>query len=344
MADHEQSSTSSKIRPWRYLPILIILGLAAYLLMPQITTLVHSWSVVQSLTGWAIILAAVAQVLSWLGNGFMLHAILDINHQKLSIWKGALIAVATLSISLAAGGMVGLAAMYSWIHRENRDGNTAAMAGMLPAFLNTGVLVGVSIIGTLYLLFVRVLNKAQLIEFCIVLLVLGLIAASAMIILRSAKMATRLAVWLAGHWAALRHRPFVPENTTTLVEQFFMVWRSLGKGKWLRPMLGGIINIGFDMLTLYFLFIAAGHRVSFGVLFAGYGLPLVLGKMAFIFPGGIGVIEGSMVALFNKLQIANAVSVVVILGYRLFSFWLPILLGFLAAAYLSGKLFNGKGK
>jgi len=33
-----------KIRLWRYLPILIILGLAAYLLAPQITTLENSSS------------------------------------------------------------------------------------------------------------------------------------------------------------------------------------------------------------------------------------------------------------------------------------------------------------
>ena len=31
----------------------------------------------------------------------------------------------------------------------------------------------------------------------------------------------------------------------------------------------------FDMLTLYFLFVAAGHPVSPGVLLAGYGLPLI---------------------------------------------------------------------
>ena len=107
-------------------------------------------------------------------------------------------------------------------------------------------------------------------------------------------------------------------------------------------MLGAIANIGFDMLTLFFLFVAAGHNISLGILFAGYGLPLILGKMAFLFPGGVGVIEGSMVALYDSLQVPDAVSVVVILGYRLFSFWLPTLLGFLAAAYLSGKFSFGK--
>ena len=122
------------------------------------------------------------------------------------------------------------------------------------------------------------------------------------------------------------------------MNQFVLAWHSLRNGHWLRPVLGAIANIGFDMLTLYFLFIAAGNNVNLGILFAGYGLPFILGKIAFMLPGGVGVIEGSMVALYTSLQVPNAVSVVVILGYRLFSFWLPALVGFAAAAYLSGKL------
>jgi hypothetical protein len=345
MAYPELLVKSPRIRLWRYLPILIILGLAVYLLLPQITTLQHSWSVVQSMTWWAVALATIAQALSYLGSGFMLHAILDIDQQKLSMWKGALITMASVSVGLVAGGWVGgAAATYSWIRQENRDGNSAVLAGTLPAILNNAVLVGVSLIGTLYLLLVHNLSKAQLIEFGIILLVLGLLAVSGVIALRFPETATRLAVWLTGHWAALRRKPFTPETTIESVRLFVVAWESLHKGRWWHPMLGAIANIGFDMLTLFFLFIAAGHNVSLGILFAGYGLPLILGKMAFLFPGGVGVIEGSMVALYDSLQIPDAISVVVILGYRLFSFWLPTLLGFAAAAYLSGKLSSTKGE
>jgi glycosyltransferase 2 family protein len=121
-------------------------------------------------------------------------------------------------------------------------------------------------------------------------------------------------------------------------------WHSLRKGNWERPMLGAIANLAFDMLTVYFLFIAAGHYVSVGILFAGYGLPFILGRLAFMLPGGVGVIEAGMVAIYDSLKVPDAVSVVVILGYRLFSFWLPTLLGFAAAAYLSGKFPTMKGK
>ena len=82
------------------------------------------------------------------------------------------------------------------------------------------------------------------------------------------------------------------------------------------------------MLTLYFLFIAAGNRVSLGVLLTGYGLPLLLGKMAFFIPGGIGVIESTMTGLYVSLGVSNSVTVVVVLAYRILSFWIPLLLGF----------------
>jgi glycosyltransferase 2 family protein len=343
--DNQENQPSPKIRLWRYLPILIILGLAVHLLVPQITTLTKSWSVITSMTWWAVALAVVAQTLSYLGSGFVLHAILVGNQKKLPVLKGMLITMASTSIGLVAGGWVGgAAATYGWIRRESGDTNTAALAGTLPALLNNAVLVGVALIGTVYLLVVHDLSNTQLIEFGIILLILGLLVTGGVVALRSPKTATRFAVWLASRWAGLRRKPYTPEKTIVSVTQFVTAWDSLRKGKWLRPLLGAIANIGFDMLTLFFMFIAAGNNVSLGILFAGYGLPLILGKMAFLFPGGVGVIEGSMVALYDSLKVPNAVSVVVILGYRLFSFWLPTLLGFAAAAYLSRKSPDVEGK
>jgi len=87
------------------------------------------------------------------------------------------------------------------------------------------------------------------------------------------------------------------------------------------------MNIGFDILTLFFLFYAAGHPVSVGILLSGYGLPLILGKMTFL-PGGVGIVEGTMATLYNGLSVPSGVTVVVIIAYRAISFWLPTLIGF----------------
>jgi uncharacterized protein (TIRG00374 family) len=259
--------------------------------------------------------------------------------------RGVLITLASVSIGLVAGGWVGAAAAtYGWIRRESHDGNTATVAGTLPTMLNNAVQALVTLIGIIYLLMVHDLSQMQLIGFGVILLVMCLMIFGIVAALRYPDPATKLAVQLASRWATLRHKPFEPEGTIASVRQFVNAWNSLGDGKWRRPVLGAIANIGFDMLTLYFLFVAAGHNVSLGVLFAGYGLPFILGKMAFMFPGGVGVIEGGMMAMYDSLKVPNEISVVVILGYRLFSFWLPSLLGFAAAAYLSGKSFSAEGE
>jgi uncharacterized protein (TIRG00374 family) len=296
------------------------------------------------MTWWAVLMAIIAQVFSYLGSGFILHAILDLNQQKLPIWKGALITMAAYSIGLVAGGWVGGgAATFGWVRKESGDGHTAVLAGTLPGLLNNGSLATVAIIGTLYLLFIHDLTNVQLIEFIIILLLLGMMTASVMVAMKYPEPAARFAVWVGGHWAAFRKKPFSSEETVASVRQLIGAWDSLGNFKWLRPMLGSIACIGFDMLTLYFMFVAAGHYVSVGVLFAGYGLPLILGKLAFVLPGGVGVVEGSMVALFDSLMVSDPVSVVVIMGYRLFNFWIPALLGFPIAAYLSRHLIAPNG-
>jgi hypothetical protein len=321
--------------PWRYLFILIVLGLAVHLLLPQITSLEHSWSVVKELTWWAIAAAAAAQVVSYLGNGYLLHSIIKLNREELSIARGALISAASQSIGLVAGGWLGgAAATYGWVHRSVRDNNTAVMAGTLPSMLNNFVLIGIALIGTTYLMFVRDLSKVQLIDFGIILLVLIVITGGIFLGLHKPSFIKRLAVWTGSRWAKLRHRSFESGEIESRVDDFINSWHILSHGQWLHPLFGSMVNIGFDLLTLNFIFIAAGHNVSPEILLAGYGLPLLLGKMAFLFPGGVGVIEGSMVAVYTSLQVPNGISVVVILGYRLISFWLPTLLGFIAAAYL----------
>ena len=56
-------------------------------------------------------------------------------------------------------------------------------------------------------------------------------------------------------------------------------------------------------------------------------MPLLLGWAGFL-SGGVGIVEGTMAALYTSLDVPYAVAVVVILTHRIISFWLPTLLGF----------------
>jgi uncharacterized protein (TIRG00374 family) len=252
--------------------------------------------------------------------------------------------MASASVGLVAGGwLTGAAVTYGWIKKEKSNGSEALLAGTLPSILNNGVLLIAALFGTLYLLIIHDLSKSQMIEFRIILLILAIIAITIYISFQFPERMRKLLIEVLRFFAKLCKKPFNPERTISSLEQFLKAWNIFIKSNWVKPVLGAIANVGFDMLTLYFVFVAAGDLINPGILFAGYGLPLFLGKIAFIIPGGLGVVEGSMVALYDSLNVPNEVSVVVILGYRLISFWIPTILGFIAATYLTGRS-SKKGK
>lgn len=96
---------------------------------------------------------------------------------------------------------------------------------------------------------------------------------------------------MTGNWARIRHQPYTAIQVEDSMGRLFKAWDTLLTGDWRRPALGAFLNISFDMMTLYFLFVVAGFPVNVGVLLTGYGLPLLLGRMAFLVPGGVGVVE-----------------------------------------------------
>jgi uncharacterized membrane protein YbhN (UPF0104 family) len=283
---------------------------------------------------WVVALAVGAQVMSYVGSGFLLQAIVAAVGQRLSVVRSMLITMAASSIGLVAGGPVGnAAATYRWTRASGVSREGAVLAGWLPSLLNNGALVFIGIFGLLHLLVVHKLSTLQAIGFGLTLLVLSLIVGVILWGVYHRPQLTALAVRAASRWAALRRRPYDPAMTEAATERLFSAWDTLLAGGWRGPALGAALNIVFDMLTLYFLFVAAGHAVSPGVLLAGYGLPLLLGKVTFL-PGGVGIVEGTMAALYNGFGVPNGVTVVVILTYRVLSFWLPTLLGFPLVPYL----------
>ena len=323
-----------RVRLVRYLLPLVLLGLAVHVLLPQITTLEHSLQVIQGMVPWAVVLAACAQLLSYFGSGYLVKTLVAVAGQKLSVVRGTVIFTAAASVGLAGGGPVGnVATTYRWMRGSGVNAEGATLAGWLPTLFTDATLVVAGIFGLVHLLIAHELSAIQAVGFALVLLVLLLISGVAAWGVRHRARITALAVRLTQRWAALGHRPYDPAPAEAAITHWFSAWDALRTGGWRGPVMGAALNTVFDMLTLYFLFIAAGHLVSPGVLLAGYGLPLLLGKMSFL-PGGVGIVEGTMAALYNGLGVPNGVTVVVILIYRFFSFWLPLLIGFPLIPYL----------
>jgi uncharacterized protein (TIRG00374 family) len=331
---HTGSSSRPAARAVRYLLPLVLLGLAVHVLLPQITTLEHSLQVIERMVWWAVALAVATQVLSYLGSGYLLKTLVAVAGQRLSVVRGTAIFTAAASMGLVAGGPVSnIAATFRWMRSSSISAEGAVLASSLPTVFYDSAMAVAGIFGLVQLLALHELSALQTIGFGFTLLVLSLIASVAIWGTRHRARLTALAVRLAGRWATLRRRSYDPATTETVIEQWFSAWDALRAGGWHGPMLGAVLNTGFDMLTLYFLFVAAGRPVSPGVLLAGYGLPLLLGKVSFL-PGGVGIVEATMAALYNGLGVPSGVTVVVILIYRFLSFWLPLLVGLPLIPYL----------
>jgi len=313
----------------RHLITLILLGLAVHLLVPQFATLEHSMQVLRQMALWAIILAILAQICSYLGSGYLLKSIVQLSDHKLGIGKATMIVLAAASLGMVAGGMVGIAAAtYRWVQKAGASPEAAGLAGIIPGFFNASVLVLVSLVGLVHLLFVHQLNRLQALSFAFILLLLGGLAGLLIWGFRHRAGLAGIIHQLSNRWSAIRKKEYSPEKIDHWLRGLFNSWDVLIKGGWQGPAFGATLNLVFDMLTLYFLFIAAGHPVSPGVLLTGYGIPLLIGRVAFFIPGGIGVVESTMVALYDNLGVPDPISVVVVLAYRILSFWIPFLLGF----------------
>ena len=125
----------------RGLLTLLLVGLAVYLILPQIATLEHSLQIIKGMTWWAVGLAAGAQVLSYLGSGVLLQAIVAMTGDRLSVVRGTMITTASYSVGLVGGGLVGSgAATFRWVHGSGVSAEGALLAGWLPPLVYDGAL------------------------------------------------------------------------------------------------------------------------------------------------------------------------------------------------------------
>ncbi len=95
-------------------------------------------------------------------------------------------------------------------------------------------------------------------------------------------------------------------------------------------LLGAVAWWGFDIAVLWACFHAFGASPPKGVIVMSYFLGMLANTLPL--PGGIGGVDGGMIGAFVAFGVDAELSVVAVLAYRAFAFWLPTLPG--AIAYL----------
>jgi putative heme transporter len=93
-------------------------------------------------------------------------------------------------------------------------------------------------------------------------------------------------------------------------------------------LLGAVGWWAFDIAVLWACFHAFGEPPSVAVLVMAYFTGMLANLLPL--PGGVGGVEGGMIAAFLAFDVAGGLAVVSVLTYRAFAFWLPTLPGLLA--------------
>ena len=325
----------------RNLFLLILLGLGVYLFLPQFARIEQAFQVVSTLSIPFVTLSLGAQVLSYFGSGYLLRTVVKLAAKPISVVDGALLTAAANSIGTLGGGVLGTAGMtYLWLRRRGVNPGAAGLGGWLPIILNDATLAVVSLVGLAVLLTLRKSSGLLVAGLCFAILILAGSAGFLLWCLAYPEKLMPAAMAITRFLARLRHKVQDRRATEAAIGHLLGGWDALLQGGWHGPALGALLNTGFDMLTLAFLFLAAGHSVNPAVLVAGYGVPQLVGKLTVIL-GGIGVGEATMIGLYGTLGVPRPIAVVVVLGYRLLSFWLPTLAGIAVATYfehLTGKV------
>jgi glycosyltransferase 2 family protein len=312
----------------RYVILFVILGLGISILLPQVGDLRKSLRILREMHMWALGLAVLCEVASYTALGYMMHRIVGLTGQRLPMRRAIAVTVASGSVGLVAGGLVGMGgSSYRWLRDGGVRTEGAVLAGWLPTLLNAAMVALCAIVGMITLALMGELTPALWGAFAFSLLTVIGAGWLAWYASRHHAAAERFAVRTQARWARFRKKPEKPEQVRATVAGMFDALSLLKRRGWKGPALGSLMGVTLDALCMYFVFVAAQRPVAFGVLLAGYGIPLLVGKVGVI-PGGVGLVETMMILIFNGIGVPMATATSVVLGFRVLSFWLPNLAGF----------------
>jgi uncharacterized protein (TIRG00374 family) len=226
----------------------------------------------------------------------------------------------TLSHTMPGGGAVGAAVAINRLRSYGVTGPAAAASVSLTGLLSVTTVAGLGAAGIAAAVVSGDLPDGALWAALLALLVLVGIVAGIVAVLRSPSAGDRI-VNAVGRLPKLEDR----------VEE----WRGSLRGVTEDPPSSGELAriVGWsalkwtaDIVSLALVFVAFGQTPRLTILLVGFGVSQLAAAIP-VTPGGVGFVEGGMVAAFVALGSPASFATTVVLTYRLFETWGPAIAG-----------------
>jgi uncharacterized protein (TIRG00374 family) len=314
--------------PWKAmvkrLIVVLVAGVALYLVLPELIDVFHSWPRLASLNLLWFVPAMVAEGA---------HFACTFSLQRIALRTKAWFSVVTaqlagnsISLIVPGGAAAGAAVQFRMLAVSGMD-STDAVGGLTAfSFLGIAGLLALPVFVLPVVLFGSPVSRG-LVDAAVI----GAIGFFLFCGLGAVFMTLEAPLRWVGRVAqsarnrVLRKREPVTGLPDRLMEQRNLIRTVLGQQWWQATLLSAG-RLAFDYLCLLFSVRAVGAHPRPSLILLAYAVAGIIGLVP-ITPGGLGIVEASLSGLLVLAGLSGVEAVLATLAYRLASYWLPLMSG-----------------
>lgn len=310
---------------------------ALYLLLPRLVDTQQTLEYISRASYVLLLLAVALQVAALLGYANLFRYVLRVLDIRIRLREVLAITLSGLAVShiLSAGGVGGWVVTYNALMKRRVPHGIIFVAVAAQQFFNYVVLWFFFALAMLYLIVVRGGDSVfgYLVGVVLIVLLLWLTFYGVYLYNHPTRLRLRVAQIARLVNRVMRREVIHERHIDGWIDNLLIGMRRMTghRGAFRTTLVLACAFWTFDMLCLWCTFAAFGYTMGLGHLLIGYVVAYSIGTLAPT-PGGLGAVEGIMIALYLSFGVPSAIAVAVVLIYRIINFWLPIPPGFIAYA------------
>ena len=310
---------------------------ALYLLLPRLVDTQQTLEYISRASYVLLLLAVALEVAALLGYANLFRYVLRVLDIRIRLREVLAITLSGLAVShiLSAGGVGGWVVTYNALMKRRVPHGIIFVAVAAQQFFNYVVLWFFFALAMLYLIVVRGGDSVfgYLVGVVLIVLLLWLTFYGVYLYNHPTRLRLRVAQIARLVNRVMRREVIHERHIDGWIDNLLIGMRRMTghRGAFRTTLVLACAFWTFDMLCLWCTFAAFGYTMGLGHLLIGYVVAYSIGTLAPT-PGGLGAVEGIMIALYLSFGVPSAIAVAVVLIYRIINFWLPIPPGFIAYA------------
>ncbi len=311
----------------------VVLGLVAFAILFAFTDISELIRVLANAEWHLLILPLLCVVGSYFTMALSYHGIAKAAGGQIDFFDMLKITLVANSLNyiLATGGLSGFAARMYYFTRRSIPASTAIVISLAQTFLTNLTLLAFVLIGFAYVFSSQELDGAALTSTAVMLFLFLSIAALATALLLHPTL-RRKTLAIGGQLVLRATRRFVPNSElsrvgvrryeATLDRGIAFLLRD--KRSMIMPLVFITIDWVLTIMILHTSFLALRYTLPFGETVVGFSVGIVLSFVSLV-PGGLGVMEGSMSAIFSGMGVPFETAVASVLLFRIVYYIAPLI-------------------